>query len=90
MPRIQSQMKLREMRLRERNYLQYTEKRPREHSWRLRRQAILRSKGSNASIGDVFMDQVMKRPLGFARTVPEVDGDVRVFGEELSESTYYG
>ena len=45
MPRIQSQMKLREMRLRKRNYLQHTEKGPREHSWRLRGWAILRSKG---------------------------------------------
>ena len=44
---------------------------------------------SNASVGDVFMDQVVERPLGFAQTVPEVDGGIRVLGEELPESTYY-
>ena len=45
---------------------------------------------SNTSVGDIFMNQVVKRPLGFARTVPEVNGGVRVLGEELSEGTYYG
>jgi len=44
---------------------------------------------SDTSVGDIFMNQVVKRPLGFARTVPEVDGGVRVLGEELPEGTYY-
>jgi len=44
---------------------------------------------SDTSVGDIFMDQVVKRPLGFARTVPEVDGGIRVLSEELPESTYY-
>jgi len=44
---------------------------------------------SDASVGDVFMDQVMERPLGFAQTVPEVDGSIRVLSEELPESMYY-
>jgi len=44
---------------------------------------------SDTSVGDIFMDQVVERPLGFAWTVPEVDGGIRVLGEELPESTYY-
>ena len=44
---------------------------------------------SDTSIGDIFMDQVVKRPLGFAQTVPEVDGDIRVLSEELPKGTYY-
>jgi len=44
---------------------------------------------SNTNVGDVFMDQVVERPLGFARTVPEVNGSVRVLSEELPKSTYY-
>jgi len=41
------------------------------------------------SIGDIFMDQVVKRPLGFAQTVPEVNGGIMVLSEELPEGTYY-
>ena len=44
---------------------------------------------SDISVGDVFMDQVVERLLGFAQTVPEVNGGVRVLGEELPESIYY-
>jgi len=32
------------------------------------------------------MDQVVKRPLGIARAVPEVDVLVRALSEELSKS----
>ena len=52
MPRIQSQMKLREVRLR--NYLQHTEKRNQvRHSWRLRGLrgwAILRREGKGTRV----------------------------------------
>ena len=44
---------------------------------------------SNAGVGDIFMDQVVKRPLGFAWTVPEVDGGIRVLSEKLPEGMYY-
>jgi len=61
MPRIQSQKKLREMRLRKRNYLQNTEKRPREYSWRPRGQAILRSKGKCIQVLLQKFDKVLDR-----------------------------
>jgi len=54
-------MKLREMRLRKRNYLQHTEKRPREHSGRLRGQAILRSKGKCTRVLLQEFDKVLDR-----------------------------
>jgi len=37
---------------------------------------------SNLGTGSVFMCQEVKGPLGLARTVPEVDGAIRVIGEE--------
>jgi len=61
MPRIQSQKKLREMRLRKRNYLQHTEKRPREHSWRLREWVILRSEGKCTRVLLQEFDKVLDR-----------------------------
>jgi len=54
-------MKLRKMRLRKRNYLQHIEKRPREHSWRLREQAILRSKGKCTRVLLQEFDKVLDR-----------------------------
>jgi len=44
---------------------------------------------SGTSVGDVFMDQVVKRPLGFAWTIPEVDEGIRVLSEEFPKGTYY-
>jgi len=61
MPRIQSQKKLREMRLRKGDYLQNTEKRPREYSWRLRGRAILRSKGKCTRVLLQEFDKVLDR-----------------------------
>ena len=61
MPRIQSQMKLREVRLR--NYLQYKEKRNQvRHSWRLRglgEWAILRRKGKGTRVLLQELDKVL-------------------------------
>jgi len=44
---------------------------------------------SDTSVSDIFMDQVVKRPLGFAQAIPEVDGGIRVLSEELPKSIYY-
>ena len=61
MPRIQSQMKLREMRLR--NYLQHTEERNQvRHSWRLRgldRWVILRWEGKGTRVLLQKLDKVL-------------------------------
>jgi len=54
-------MKLREMRLRKRNYLQHTEKGPREQLWRLRGRAILRSKGECTRVLLQEFDKVLDR-----------------------------
>ena len=63
MPRIQSQMKLREVRLR--NYLQHTEERNQvRHSWRLRglsRRAILRREGKSTRMLLQELDKVLDR-----------------------------
>jgi len=37
---------------------------------------------SNLGTGSVFMCQEVKGPLRLARTVPEVDGAIRMIGEE--------
>jgi len=61
MPRVQSQKELREMRLRKGNYLQNIEKRPREHSWRLRGWAILRSEGKCTRVLLQEFDKVLDK-----------------------------
>jgi len=43
------------------NYLQHTEKRPREHSWRLRGWAILRSKGKCTRVLLQELNKVLDR-----------------------------
>jgi len=40
---------------------------------------------SNLGTGSVFMCQEVKRPLSLAWAVPEVDGAIRVIGEEAPE-----
>ena len=37
---------------------------------------------SNLGTGSIFMRQEVKGPLRLARAVPEVDGAIRVIGEE--------